>query len=76
MIIVCSVEFYFEKNACANFSTPYTAHPPTPSETIVTQRVGMKRKEFEKTLDSQIGKRKIRTPDTETHKRLVSQKAL
>ncbi|MCA0938166.1 hypothetical protein LCL85_21745, partial [Vibrio alginolyticus] len=51
----CSVESFFIKNACANFSTPYTAHPPTRSETTVTQRVGKREKKFEKMLDSQIG---------------------
>ncbi|MGI3067133.1 hypothetical protein ACRTEL_22250, partial [Vibrio diabolicus] len=44
VIAICSVESFFAKNACTNFSTPYTAHPPTRSETKVTQRVGSERK--------------------------------
>ncbi len=46
MFIVCSNESFFVKNACANFSTPYTAHPPTRSETTVTQQVGKREKEI------------------------------
>ncbi|BBM63502.1 hypothetical protein VYA_25570 [Vibrio alfacsensis] len=45
VFIICAVEFFFAKNACANFSVPYTAHPPTRSETKVTQRVGKREKE-------------------------------
>ncbi len=48
MYIVCSVGFFFIKNACANFLTPYTAHPPTRSEATVTQRVEKREKKFEK----------------------------
>ena len=44
VVAICSVENFFAKNACTNFSTPYTAHPPTRSETKVTQRVGSERK--------------------------------
>ena len=72
MLVICAVESFFAKKACANFSTPYTAHPPTRSETKVTQRIGKREKEFKKMLDSQSGKRKIRTPDDEALKRQVS----
>ena len=44
VLVICAVESFFAKNACANFSTPYTAHPPTRSETKVTQRVGKREK--------------------------------
>ncbi len=50
-----ALKFFFKEKGCANFSTPYTAHPPTRSETTVTQRVGMKRKEFEKHLTLKSG---------------------
>ncbi len=46
MLVICAVESFFAKKACANFSTPYTAHPPTRSETKVTERVGIERKEI------------------------------
>ncbi|ALR14503.1 hypothetical protein M272_03410 [Vibrio natriegens NBRC 15636 = ATCC 14048 = DSM 759] len=66
VFVVCSVESFFAKNACANFLTPYTAHPPTRSETKVTQRVGNERKKkFEKMLDSLTVRSKIRTPNDE-----------
>ncbi|MGR5455805.1 hypothetical protein ACPV5N_18025 [Vibrio alfacsensis] len=37
----------------------------------VTRRVGKGEKKFEKTLDSQSGKRKVRTPNHEAQKRQV-----
>ncbi|ASI97921.1 hypothetical protein BSZ04_24110 [Vibrio rotiferianus] len=63
---------FFSKKGCAHFWIPYTAHPPTRSETKVTQRVGKREKELKKTLDSQNGKRKIRTPNDEALMRQVS----
>ncbi len=46
LFITYAVGFFFIKNSCANFLTPYTAHPPTRSATTVTQPVGKREKEI------------------------------